>query len=353
MRKNVLSIVATCLAAFAMASVANAQILYDNGLPNGTNGYSNATVNAFGATRYLLDDFTVPDGESWSITDFHWRHIWTTIPNGIGPGTGLELEFWNDNGNCTPVPGAIATANVTNYTEVTTGAVYFSRNEKESTVDFDKIKLPAGHYWFHATIVGPENNFWLTANQNACECWVDYSDFSGLISGTTQFGVASDIAWQLTGTIQQEGGCVPPSAYTVFRGVQLSGDLSSFADVDGNVATFNPGFTINNTEAPVWLVFDANAPNATEITVTSTAGTPGIGIRAECFNWNTNAYVQVGAQQDESFNSLGKHTFGPLDPACIDGNGNVRWRIGWRKKGFTINFPWLITVDATGACSTP
>ncbi len=350
MRKNVLSVLATCLAAIAMASVANAQILYDNGPPDGVNGYSNATDVPFGFFRYLLDDFVVPDGETWSITDFHWQHVWATAPNGIGPGTGLLMEFWNDNGNCTPVPGAIATANVTNYSEVNTGNVLFSRNVKESTVEFDKISLPAGHYWFHATIVGPENNFWLTAPVNNCECWVDYADFSGLISGTTQFGVASDLAWQITGTVETGGGCAPPTSYTVFRGIQLSGDLASFADADGNVATFNPGFTINNQEAPVWLVFNANAPNATEVSVTSTAGTPGITVSAECLNWSTGLYVPVGTPEDETFNVQTKHSFGPIDPACIDGNGNVQWRIGWRKTGFTINFPWLISVDATAAC---
>ena len=147
------------------------------------------------------------------------------------------------------------------------------------------------------------------------------------------------------------GGCVPPDSYNVYRGIQRSGDLGSFADADGNVATFNPGFTINNQEAPVWLEFTANNPNATDVSVTSTAGTPGIGIRAECLNWTTGMYVQVGAQEDETFNVQTKHTFGPIDAACIDGSGNVKWRIGWRKKGFTINFPWLISVDATGACN--
>ncbi len=96
------------------------------------------------------------------------------------------------------------------------------------------------------------------------------------------------------------GGCVPPASYTVFRGIQTGGTLASFQMAgDGDVATFNPGFTINNQEAPVWLVFDANAPNATDISVTSTAGTPGIGVRAECFNWTTGLYVPVGAQENE------------------------------------------------------
>ncbi len=181
----------------------------------------------------------------------------------------------------------------------------------------------------------------------------------------TNWGNAGDLiapprAWELAMQLREPedcggggGGCVPPASFTVFRGIQLSGDLGSFTDADGNVATFNPGFTINNTEAPVWLVFDANAPNATEISVTSTAGTPGITVSAECFNWTTGMYVHVGTPEDETFNSQTKHTFGPIDAACIDGSGNVRWRIGWRKTGFTINFPWLISVDATAACDTP
>ncbi len=144
--------------------------------------------------------------------------------------------------------------------------------------------------------------------------------------------VGTDFDAVLAEVTPATGACVPPADYTVFRGIQRSGDLDSFADADGNVATFNPGFTINNSEAPVWLVFDANAPNATEISVTSTAGTPGIGIRAECFNWTTGAYVEVGAQEDETFNSQTKHTFGPIDSACIDGSGNVRWRVGCAKR---------------------
>ena len=112
-------------------------------------------------------------------------------------------------------------------------------------------------------------------------------DPGGNVNGAAYY---DDIDFQLT----PSGGCVPPASYTVFRGIQTGGSLASFQMAgDGDVATFNPGFTINNTEAPVWLVFDANAPNATDISVTSTAGTPGIGVRAECWNWSTSMYVQV------------------------------------------------------------
>ncbi len=144
--------------------------------------------------------------------------------------------------------------------------------------------------------------------------------------------VGTDFDAVLAEVTPATGACVPPATYNVYRGIERNGQLSDFAEVDGNLATYNPGFTINNQEAPVWLEFQANNPDATEITVTSTAGTPGIGIRAECFNWTTGLYVEIGAQEDESFNSLTKHSFGPVLADCIDPKGEVKWRIGWAKR---------------------
>ena len=68
---------------------------------------------------------------------------------------------------------------------------------------------------------------------------------------------------------------VPPSDYTVFRGIELNGALTDFANSDDVSASYNPGFTIIATEAPVSLVFDANAPTANEFVVESSAMTPG------------------------------------------------------------------------------
>jgi hypothetical protein len=172
-------------------------VLYDNGPPNGLNGYSNATAIPFGARRTLLDDFRIGDREGWRITDFHWEHIWNSLPP--GSGTGMELLFRHDNGG---TPGAVAAvANITSYMEQATGNVYFGRPGAVSWVDFDPIDLGPGTYWFEATIVGPENNFWLTANQNGNECWVNYDDFGGLQPGQNIFGVTSDINFIITGEI--------------------------------------------------------------------------------------------------------------------------------------------------------
>jgi opacity protein-like surface antigen len=139
-----------------MAGSASAADLYSQGL-DGSNGYSNGTVGAFGSRRTVLDDFTVPAGETWTLQDFHWQHIWNTFP--AGSGAGVDLSFRSDAGGA---PGApVATANITSYSEMGTGVTYFSRPGAESWVTFDDIVLGPGTYWFEAAIQGPENNFWL------------------------------------------------------------------------------------------------------------------------------------------------------------------------------------------------
>ena len=143
------------------------------------------------------------------------------------------------------------------------------------------------------------------------------------------------------------GGFVPPATVNVFRGVQLSGGLGDYAESDDAVASFNPGFVLNNLEAPVWLIFDAVAAGATNFSVESTAGTPGLTYTVEAFNWANNAYDEIGVMV-ETFNNDTVETFNVVTADHIDTGGEVRSRVGWRQTGFTINFPWVVNVDQTG-----
>ena len=191
-----LQLVAVAGVAGLMTLPATADTLFDNGGPDGTNGYSVGTVNAFGARRTVLDDFVVPAG-GWTINDFHWHSVWNSLP--AGSGVGAELTLWSDAGGA---PGApMQNMNITSYDEAGTGATFFSRPEAEHWVTFDSTALGAGTYWMEWTVVGPENNFVLTADANngTNECWVNYDDLGGLMSGTDQFGVAANMAFSITG----------------------------------------------------------------------------------------------------------------------------------------------------------
>ena len=144
---------------------------------------------------------------------------------------------------------------------------------------------------------------------------------------------------------------IVPAAFTVSRGIQIGGSLADALESDDSRLRFNPGFTINETEAPVWLIFDAalasDSPASLEIAVESQAGTPGLTATFEAFNWNSSAYEIVDATA-ASFNTdavVSVDLSSGISNYVQSGSGAVRSRIGWRQTGFTINFPWEVRLD--------
>ena len=140
-------------------------------------------------------------------------------------------------------------------------------------------------------------------------------------------------------------GDIPPAMVTTFRGVEV-GDpqVSDFVDSDDGDASYLPGFTIGPFEAPVWLIFDANDADAAGVRVESSAGTPGLEYTVEAFNWAANGY-DVLATQVELFNNDQVVDFAITPADHVDTNGDIRTRLGWRRVGFTINFPWQVNID--------
>lgn len=141
-------------------------------------------------------------------------------------------------------------------------------------------------------------------------------------------------------------GVVAPSSYDVFRGVELVGTLSRFANSDNLRSVYNPGFTLNNNEAPVWLVFDGNAPIADEFLIESHAGTPGLSYTVEFWAYDLNIW-ETWSVQEAAFGTDQVVTV-IMNNFNISSSGDVQSRIGWRKTGFTINFPWQVRVDRIG-----
>lgn len=144
---------------------------------------------------------------------------------------------------------------------------------------------------------------------------------------------------------------VVANTLTVFRGIQNAGEIADSYASDDSTLDFSPGFTVNNTEAPVWLVFNGNAfgedvENLSFI-VEAQAGTPGISRTTEIWNWSSGAYDLLDTA-DESFNSDSVVTVDltmGMGDYILSGSNNLRSRVGWRRTGFTINFPWEVRLD--------
>ena len=149
------------------------------------------------------------------------------------------------------------------------------------------------------------------------------------------------------GTTIVDNGPVAPDTVNVFRGTVVSATLTDFAASDDTAASYRPGFTIGVFEAPVWLIFDGVAPDAAGFLVESSAGTPGLEYTVEAFNWGAGQFEEIGVQT-EVFQNDQFIEFPIVAADHIDAGGEVRTRVGWRRVGFTINFPWQVNIDQVG-----
>ena len=144
---------------------------------------------------------------------------------------------------------------------------------------------------------------------------------------------------------------VPAANYTVFRGLLASGDVSDVASSDDSYLSHNPGFTLNSSEPPVWLIFDASlssdSPAEFGVTIEANANTPGLTQTLEMFNWNIGQFESIDSQ-GASFNQDLVVTIDLSADAAEyvqPGTGTVMLRSGWAQTGFTLLFPWMISVD--------
>ena len=139
---------------------------------------------------------------------------------------------------------------------------------------------------------------------------------------------------------------VPAASFNTFRGNQIGGTLADVQDSDDTRLEFNPGFTINSLEAPVWIEFEAvlDGSASYNLNYESQAGTPGITVTAEQFNFNTSSYDIIGTAP-ETFNVDTVETFPVVSADHIDAAGGTMSRLGWRQTGFIINFPWEARID--------
>ena len=134
------------------------------------------------------------------------------------------------------------------------------------------------------------------------------------------------------------------ATFTVVRGNVGQAEVGDFAASDDQSGTFTPGFTLNSSEAPVWLEFEGTAGGTvSEMAIESNAGTPGLELTAEAYDFANGSFEVVGSV-DASFNVDVVDAF-PIDSENIDSDGTVRSRYGWRQTGFTLNFPWEVRVD--------
>ena len=143
---------------------------------------------------------------------------------------------------------------------------------------------------------------------------------------------------------------IPPGGTTVFRGTQIGGTTADLEDSDDVFTLYNPGFPLNSSEAPVWVITEVNLPvlpDTMSIVVESPANTPGLTKTTEAFNFTTGGFDVIDTAS-ESFNvdSVVNVDVTADIPSYVQGGSNAALtRVGWRQTGFTLIFPWEARID--------
>lgn len=311
-------------------------------------------VDRLGGTVTMINSNTGQSAYGGAVGDMTTGSVDPGSPgiNAAGEAIMFSIPFAHDNSNMAGVGGDQSLpANQANAEAVTTG-LEFSIDVRDMGIDpavGGVVKLcicqnGAQHDFLSNQVLGGLPGG--TSNLGGDGA----GNFIGNVSGVNFNDFAGDqficVSIPPSGG---SGGTQPADEFNVFRGILLSGGLSDSFDSDDNQLTFNPGFTISSKEAPVWLIFDATlaqSPSSLELVAEAQAGTPGLASTLEAFNWNTSAYDEVDVR-DTSFNNdeviSADLSAGIAD--YVNGSNEIRARIGWRRTGFTINFPWEVRLD--------
>ena len=145
---------------------------------------------------------------------------------------------------------------------------------------------------------------------------------------------------------------VIPDNFVPIRGIFVDGKLANLNASDDLYLRYQPGFTLNSLESPVWLEFAGSAPagansDATSITAAIESGlnTPGITNQIEAFNYATGSYDFIG-EFEETFTDSVRSINLPKPANYIHAtSGQLQLRVGWRQTGFLILFPYTVRVD--------
>lgn len=143
---------------------------------------------------------------------------------------------------------------------------------------------------------------------------------------------------------------VQPSSQNTVRGINVGGTLESILGSDDEYLSFQPGFTFNSTEPPVWLEFEGQASArdnpSMEFVIESYVNTPSVEQRIELYNYMSGEYEQIyqgmGSISDVVLSvSVEGDITRFIDPESC----NVKAQSTWKATGFVILFPWTVNVD--------
>jgi hypothetical protein len=145
---------------------------------------------------------------------------------------------------------------------------------------------------------------------------------------------------------------LPPTNFSLFRGLLVSGGLAQLADEDNDPLVAAPGLVLNLQEAPVQLVVEATSPTSAPVSfrfkTVSRVNTTGLGQTIDLFNYQTQAYETVDTRAaTTAYQTVTVDAGGNLSRFVDPVTRQVRSKISLRQTGPVSVFPWTVSFDQT------
>lgn len=145
---------------------------------------------------------------------------------------------------------------------------------------------------------------------------------------------------------------VPPTSYSVFRGLYQAGTLASLFASDDQYLEVRNGPVALPSESPVTIVFDGTAPAgypySLRFILESRASISGLTQRIDLFDWTTNAYVQTDTRAASTSDQT--VSIGATNPDNLveSGTNALRARLRVRADNPVFTNNWRALVDFVG-----
>ncbi len=234
------------------------------GLGNGSGGANTSEIqagyNTFGFGHALstgfrvADDFTVPSGETWTLSNMHWL-AYQTGSTTVSTITSVNVRVWNGSpmGGGTVVAGDTTTNRLTGsvwtgvYKVTNTTLTNTQRPVMDCTVDMTWVPaLPAGTYYVDVQVGGTlASGPWAPPTVPANQMGLDNGEqFNGTVWGLTQDTIAllpQDFPFVLNG---DNGVSTCPAATTYCTALISSNGCNPTMGSTGVASLANPaGFS--------------------------------------------------------------------------------------------------------------
>jgi hypothetical protein len=270
------------------------------------------------------------------------------VPNPFNNVTGAPFGWGG------LIPGI--TYSSTNFLQVRAAGINFLEGSVDLTIEFDDPQFAIGFdsYGSNQTItLFHDENVIGVLEFDTTPGFVGWQDIVvGITSvrietsgGSSPFSRINDVAWGRVAI-----PAIPPYDLNVIRGFHVSGDIFDVTESDDSYLQYNPGFTLNPMEPPVWTEFQGTLPTDEPLTLAflleAHANTPGLVQTIEIFNYDTNSYEEINlGLATTSDSTVVVAAEGNVRRFVETDSANVRARIAWKAPGLVSLFPWTVSMD--------